>query len=165
MAETGPGEVREGLERLLPRLWRYALVLARANDIADDLVQATCVRAIERAHQFAPGTRLDRWLFAILRSIWLNEIRARRIREGGGFVEAEDALSFDGAREIETNIFAREVLKAIGRLPEVQRETVLMVYAEGYSYAEAASALGVPVGTIMSRLAAARATLARLKQD
>ena len=112
-------------------LWRYALVLSRANDAAEDLVQATCLRAIERADQFAPGTRLDRWLFAILRSIWLNEIRARRIREGGGFVDAEDALSIDGARAIETNILAAEVLKEISRLPEAQRETVLLVYGEG----------------------------------
>jgi RNA polymerase sigma-70 factor, ECF subfamily len=163
MTEAGDGDVREGIEACLPRLWRYALVLSRSRDAADDLVQATCVRAIERAEQFMPGTRLDRWLFAILRSIWLNEIRSRRIREGGGFVDAEDALSFDGARAAETNIATAEVLSAIGRLPEAQRETVLMVYAEGYSYAEAAAALSVPIGTVMSRLAAARTALARLK--
>jgi RNA polymerase sigma-70 factor, ECF subfamily len=163
MTEGGRSQVREGLEACLSRLWRYGLVLSRSNDAADDLVQATCVRAIERADQFVPGTRLDRWLFAILRSIWLNDIRARRIREGGGFVDAEDALSFDGAHEVETNIFAGQVLKAIGRLPEAQRETLLMVYAEGYSYAEAATALGVPIGTVMSRLATARAALAELK--
>ena len=96
--------MRAGLEPCLARLWRYALVLSRANDAADDLVQATCVRAIERADQFVAGTRLDRWLFAILRSIWLNEIRTRKIRECGGFVDAEDALSIDGTRDIETNI-------------------------------------------------------------
>ncbi len=131
--------------------------------MADDLVQATCLRAIERADQFVPGTRVDRWLFAILRSIWLNEIRSRRIREGGGFVDAEDALTTDGAREIEMNITASAVLRAMGRLPDAQRETLLLVYAEGYSYAEAAATLGVPIGTIMSRLAAGRAALARLK--
>ncbi len=147
----------------LARLWRYALVLSRANDAADDLVQATCLRAIERADQFVPGTRLDRWLFAILRSIWLNEIRSRKIREGGGFVDAEEALSVDGARQIEANIFVTEVLQAISRLPEAQRETVLLVYGEGYSYAEAAGALSIPIGTIMSRLASARAALANLK--
>jgi RNA polymerase sigma-70 factor, ECF subfamily len=163
MSEASRREVRAGLEPCLARLWRYALVLARSADAADDLVQATCVRAIERAEQFVPGTRLDRWLFAILRSIWLNDIRARRVREGGGFVDAEDALSTDGEREIQTNILAAEVLRAIGRLPEAQRETVLLVYAEGYSYAEAAGALGIPIGTVMSRLASARAALADLK--
>ena len=163
MSEASRREVRAGLEPCLARLWRYALVLSRASDAAEDLVQATCLRAIERADQFAPGTRLDRWLFAILRSIWLNEIRARKIREGGGFVDAEDVLSSDGEHEIETNILASQVLKAIGRLPEAQRETVLLVYAEGYSYAEAASALNVPIGTVMSRLATARAAVADLK--
>jgi RNA polymerase sigma-70 factor (ECF subfamily) len=163
MTEASRREVRAGLEPSLARLWRYALVLSRARDAADDLVQATCLRAIERADQFVPGTRVDRWLFAILRSIWLNEIRSQRIRQGGGFVDAEDALTTDGAREIEMNITAAAVLRAIDLLPEAQRETVLLVYGEGYSYAEAAATLGVPIGTIMSRLAAGRAALAKLK--
>lgn len=155
--------MRAGLEHCLARLWRYAVVLSSSRDAADDLVQATCVRAIERADQFAAGTRVDRWLFTILRSIWLNEMRARRVREGGGLVDADDALSVDGAHQMEVNILTAEVLRAVGRLPETQRETVLLVYAEGYTYAEAAAALGVPIGTIMSRLASVRAALARLK--
>jgi RNA polymerase sigma-70 factor (ECF subfamily) len=163
MSEASRLEVRAGLQSSLARLWRYALVLSKARDAADDLVQATCLRAIERADQFVPGTRVDRWLFAILRSIWLNEIRSRRIREGGGSVDAEDALVSDGVREIETNITASTVLRAIARLPDAQRETVLLVYAEGYSYAEAAAVLGIPIGTVMSRLAAGRAALANLK--
>jgi Sigma-70, region 4 len=92
----------------------------------------------------------------------LNEVRARRIREGGGFVAAEDALTSDGAHEIEINITASAVIRSIGQLPEAQRETVLLVYGEGYSYSEAAAALTVPIETVMSRLAAARATLAKL---
>jgi RNA polymerase sigma-70 factor, ECF subfamily len=163
MSEASRREVRVGLEPSLARLWRYALVLSRTRDVADDLVQATCLRAIERADQFVPGTRVDRWLFAILRSIWLNEIRSRRIREGGGFVDAADVLTTDGAREIEMNITAAAVLRVIDRLPEAQRETVLLVYGEGYSYAEAAAVLSVPIGTIMSRLSAGRAALAKLK--
>ena len=163
MSEASRREVRAGLEPSLTRLWRYALVLSRARDVADDLVQATCLRAIEHADQFAPGTRVDRWLFAILRSIWLNEIRSQRVREGGGFVDAENTLTTDGAREIEMNITVSVVLRAIDRLPEAQRETVLLVYAEGYSYAEAAAALSIPIGTVMSRLAAGRAALAKLK--
>jgi len=163
MSEASRREVRAGLEPALARLWRYALVLSRARDVANDLVQATCLRAIERADQFVPGTRVDRWLFTILRSIWLNEIRSQRIREGGGFVDAADALTTDGASEIETNITATAVLRAIDPLPEAQRETILLVYGEGYSYAEAAATFGVPIGTIMSRLSAGRAALAKLK--
>jgi RNA polymerase sigma-70 factor, ECF subfamily len=164
MSEESHREVRAGLEPALARLWRYALVLSRARDAADDLVQATCLRAIERADQFVPGTRVDRWLFAILRSIWLNEIRSQRIRQGGGFVDAADVLTTDGEREIEMNITASAVLRAIDLLPEAQRETVLLVYGEGHSYAEAAAALGVPIGTIMSRLSAGRAALAKLNR-
>jgi RNA polymerase sigma-70 factor (ECF subfamily) len=160
MSEASRRELRTGLEPCLARIWRYALVLSRTSDAAEDLVQATCLRAIERADQFVPGSRLDRWLFAILRSIWLNEIRARRIREGGGVVDAENPLWADGEQAVETNILAAEVFKAIGQLPEAQRETVLLVYGEGYSYAEAAGTLGIPIGTVVSRLAAARSALA-----
>ena len=108
MSDGSETQVREGLEPLLPRLWRYGLLLSGARDVAEDLVQATCGRAIERARQFQPGTRLDRWLFAILRSIWFNEIRARRVRGGQGVLDASEALTFDGAHEIETNISATQ---------------------------------------------------------
>jgi RNA polymerase sigma-70 factor (ECF subfamily) len=159
MSEDSRREVRTGLDPCLARLWRYALVLTGTSDAAEDLVQATCLRVVERANQFVPGTRLDRWLFVILRSIWLNEILVRRVSEGGGFVDAEDQLGTDGEQAVETNIHTAEVFKAIGLLPEAQRETVLLVYGEGYSYAEAASTLGTPIGTVMSRLVAARSAL------
>ena len=155
-------EVARGLPDHLARLWRYALSLTGARDQAEDLVQATALRAIERARQFAPGTRLDHWLFSILRSIWFNELRSRAVRRGQGFVDAAEALAFDGAAEIETNIEANQVLKAVGKLPEAQRETLFLVYVEGYSYREAAEALDVPIGTVMSRLSAARIALASM---
>jgi RNA polymerase sigma-70 factor (ECF subfamily) len=163
MSEASRVEVQTGLGRQLTRLWRYALLLSKAPDVAEDLVQATCLRAIERADQYTPGTRLDRWLFVILRSIWLNEVRARRIRQSEESTDSEKALTIDGAKELETNILAAEVLTAISQLPEAQRETVLLVYGEGYSYAEAAKLLGIPIGTVMSRLATARSALARLR--
>ena len=156
-------QVRAGLEANLARLWRYGLVLSGARDAADDLVQATCVRALERAAQFQPGTRIDHWLTAILRSIWLNEVRSRRVRLGGGLVDASEALIVDGAQEVETNIFAAEVLRAVGRLPEAQREAVLLVYGEGRTYSEAAEIMAIPIGTVMSRLSAARLAIGKLK--
>lgn len=165
MSEPSADAVRKGLAAELGRLWRFGLVLSGSRATAEDLVQATCVRALERAHQFKPGTHLDRWLFAILRSIWLNDLRAARYRRGEGLVDAETALVFDGIREIETNILAGQVLKAVQSLPEAQRETVFLVYAEGLTYREAAEILGVPIGTVMSRLAAARARLAGLASD
>jgi RNA polymerase sigma-70 factor (ECF subfamily) len=157
------GVIVAGLPALLPRLWRYGLVLARDPVTAEDLVQATCVRALERSSQFMMGTRLDRWLFSILRSIWLNQLRAQRIRTGHGVVDAEEVLVTDGAHEIEMNIFAAQVFRQVLALPEAQRETVLLVYVEGFTYQEAAGVLGVPVGTVMSRLAAARLKLSALQ--
>jgi RNA polymerase sigma-70 factor (ECF subfamily) len=154
--------VMQGIAAELPRLWRYGLVLSGTRDTAEDLVQATCVRAIERAHQFQSGTRLDRWLIAILHSIWLNEIRSRKVRQGQGLVDADVVLIFDGMKETETNILAAQVLREVQSLPEVQRETVYLVYVEGLTYREAAETLAIPIGTIMSRLAAARAKLAGL---
>jgi RNA polymerase sigma-70 factor (ECF subfamily) len=157
--------VIDGIAAELPRLWRYGLVLSGNRDTAEELVQATCVRALERTHQYQAGTRLDRWLIAILHSIWLNDIRARKVRQGQGLVDADAVLVFDGLHATETNILAGQVLREVQDLPEVQRETVYLVYVEGMTYREAAEALAVPIGTIMSRLAAARAKLAGLGMD
>lgn len=164
MSRTGHDEVKDGLALHLDALWRYGLVLSRNRDTAEDLVQSTCLRALERSRQFEPGTRLDRWLFSILRSIWINELRSQRVRQGSGVVDAEIALVFDGAQAVETNILAAQVLREIGRLAEAQRETVLLVCAEGFSYREAAAFLDVPIGTIMSRLAAIRERLSPLAE-
>jgi RNA polymerase sigma-70 factor (ECF subfamily) len=147
------------LSQHLKRLWRYAVVLSRQRDVADDLVQATCVRALERAAQYNSGTRLDRWLFSILHSIWLNEVRSRRVRMGQGFVDADETLVFDGAQQTETHLMASQVMSKVQALPEAQRSTVFLAYVEGLSYREVAAVLDVPIGTVMSRLAAARAKL------
>ncbi|TBN38924.1 RNA polymerase sigma factor [Pseudomonas sp. BGI-2] len=144
----------------LARLWRYGLLLSRQRHVAEDLVQATCVRALERAGQFVPGTRMDRWLLSILHSIWLNEVRARRVRQGQGLIDAESQLSFDGESVAQTHVLAAQVIRRVDALPEAQRETVYLAYVEGLSYREVAEVLQVPIGTVMSRLAAARVKLA-----
>ncbi|OWV92170.1 RNA polymerase subunit sigma-24 [Rhizobium sp. R635] len=158
-AIASEADIRSGLTENLARLWRYGLVLSHQRDVADDLVQATCLRALERAEQFIPGTRLDRWLFSILHSIWLNEIRSRRVRQGQGFVDAGETLTFDGAHDTETHVMAGQVLKQVSALPEAQRTVVFLAYVEGLSYREVAGILDIPIGTVMSRLAAARAKL------
>ena len=106
-------EIRAELAQHLNRLWRYGLILSGNSDTAEELVQATCVRALERTHQFAAGSRLDRWLISILHSVWLNELRARRIRQGQGLVDAEIALVFEGADAIEMTVMARQALKEV----------------------------------------------------
>ena len=163
MTATSHDAIVAELPALLPRLWRYGLVLSRDPVAAEDLVQATALRALERSSQFVAGTRLDRWLFSILRSIWFNHVRAQRVRLGHGVLDAEDVLVSDGAEQIETNILAGQVLRQAMALPEAQRETLLLVYVEGFTYREAAHVLDVPIGTVMSRLAAVRLKLGGLE--
>lgn len=154
--------VEAGLPALLSRLWRFAMVLSHNEETAAELVQKTCLRALQRSHQFRPGTRLDRWTFSILASLWKNELRAERIRRGGGFVEAEEALVSNDQEQLEAQVFLAQILT---KLPELHRSAVLLVYVEGLSYAEAATALDIPVGTVMSRLANARLKLADIARS
>ncbi len=158
--------IQAELIALLPRLRRFARGLAGTPDQADDLVQAACERAIARIHQWTPGTRLDSWMFRIIQTIWLDQTRAQRVRTGEGRIDAgspavEAELSFDGAREIETQLTYDEVRRAMARLPSEQRAVVMLVCVEGQSYKEAADTLAVPIGTVMSRLSRARGSLAR----
>ncbi|WP_082302464.1 RNA polymerase sigma factor [Pseudomonas bananamidigenes] len=144
----------------MARLWRYGLLLSRNRHVAEDLVQATCVRALERSGQYVAGTRMDRWLLSILHSIWLNEVRARRVRQGQGTVDADGQLTVDGEYAAHTHVMATQVIRRVDALPETQRETVYLAYVEGLSYREVAEILQVPIGTVMSRLATARLKLA-----
>ncbi|MEM6307185.1 MAG: RNA polymerase sigma factor [Pseudomonadota bacterium] len=155
----------QALVPVLPNLWRFALSLSGRPDVADDLVQSTCLRAIERQDQFQPGTKLQAWVFTICRSIWLNELRKTSVRKTGSLTTVAVENIPDIFPPQETNIFAREVFMKVMALPEAQRETVLLVYVEEFTYREAADLLDVPIGTIMSRLSAARAKLAPLAQS
>jgi RNA polymerase sigma-70 factor (ECF subfamily) len=154
-------EVRLQLAQHLARLWRYGMVLSRNRDVAEDLVQSTCVRALERCSQFQSGTRIDRWLFAILYSIWINEIRALRVRQGQGFVDSDELSQLADSESTEDKHQYHALLQQVSELPEAQRNTVFLVYVEGFTYQEAADTLAIPIGTVMSRLAAARLTLAK----
>lgn len=152
-------EIRENVPVLYPRLWRYALVLSGKRDVADDLAQMTCLRALEKHEQYTAGTQLDRWMFRTLHRIWLNELRSAAVRRSGGLVSIDDLELPAENTDPDANIFFIQVLSEVSALPEAMRATVLLVYVEGYSYREAAELLDVPIGTVMSRLAAARKKL------
>lgn len=154
-----------GIERMLPRLWRFCIVLAKDRSAAEELAQATCLRALQRESQFQPGTRLDSWLYRIAQTIWFNQRRAANLRGRAGELGPEDVELVDQSISAELNLYHKQVLSAVMALPEPQRIAVVLVYVEGYSYKEAADHLGIPIGTIMSRLAAARLRLASLKDD
>jgi RNA polymerase sigma-70 factor (ECF subfamily) len=147
------------LVAVLPRLRRFARGLAGSAVEADDLVQSACERALARRHQFQEGTRFDSWMFRIVQTIWIDQIRARDVRkQDGELVEARHG-SDEPVRRAEARLSLGEVRRAVERLPPDQRVALLLVTVEGLSYREAAAAIGVPVGTIMSRLARARAAL------
>lgn len=145
---------------LLPRLWRFALTLAHSRPAAEELVQATCERALNRSHQWRPDSHLDRWTFSIMHSIWNNELRSRHIRKEQTFSDSEAADWVEPGHAPNKLLFYA-VIHAVEALPENLRATVLLVYVEGYAYWEAAEILDIPIGTVMSRLASARLTLAR----
>jgi RNA polymerase sigma-70 factor, ECF subfamily len=154
-------EVTAGLKPLYPRLWRYCLVLTGNRDRADDLAQSACLRAIENADKYQPGTRLDFWLFRMTQRLWLNELRSAAVRRGGGLLPVEQLDLPDHRPDPEMNLLTREVLEAVMALPEAQRSAVVLVYVEGFGYQEAAEVLDIPIGTVMSRLAAARARISK----
>ena len=144
---------------VLPRLRRFARGLSGSVADADDLVQAACERALARQHQFQEGTRFDSWMFRIVQTIWIDQVRSRDVRKEDGDI-AEDRLGSDEpARRVEARLALDEVRRALDHLPPDQRAALLLVTVEGLSYKEAAEALQVPVGTIMSRLSRARIAL------
>jgi len=158
--------MREGLAAIYPRLWRYCLVLTGNKDNANDLAQAACLRALEKCDQFKIGTYFDRWLFRVTQRLWINEIRKQKVRQGEGLIPVEEVDIIDPKSSPEMNLFARQVLLEVMALPEAQRTAVSLVYVEGFSYKEAAEVLDIPIGTVMSRLSAARGKLAnRIKTE
>jgi RNA polymerase sigma-70 factor (ECF subfamily) len=160
------GFEREIVE-LLPRLRRFGRVLARVPADADDLVQLTVERALTRRGQWQPGTRLDSWMFRIMKNAWIDESRARN-RHAAVLAPAEagENVGDDGAATVEARLAFGEVERAIQRLPEDQRIAVALVLVEGLSYKAAAEVLDVPEGTLTSRLVRGRmALMAELKDS
>lgn len=148
--------VREGLLALLPRLRRLARALAGQPADADDLVQVVLERALARAAQWRPEAALDTWVFAIARNAWRDELRTRGRARHLFEDEEAGAMTPDGASGPVQKL---ELAAALAALPPDHREVVALVLVEGLSYAEAAQVLAVPVGTVTSRLARARAAL------
>lgn len=145
----------------LPALRRFALSLCKRPDVADDLVQLTAERAFKARASYDEGTRLDAWLFRILRNAWIDMTRKDKTRGTELDIEdAPDAPMVDGRTVVEAKMALNEAERALETLSEDQREVLLLVCVEGLSYAEASAALEIPKGTVMSRLARGRAALA-----
>ncbi len=145
---------------LLPRLRRFAYALTQSVDRGDDLAQATLERAITHVDQWQRGTRLDSWLFAIARNLNLNNIRARRVRgEDRAPVDLDDHVAIDGEGAAEARLTYASVAAFVSQLPEEQRSVLMLNSVEGLSYKEISEALGLPIGTVTSRLSRARSAV------
>lgn len=154
---------RKQMVLLLPRLRRFCLGLAGTRDRADDLAQATCERALSRLDQWKAGTRLDSWMFTIAKNLWINEWHRRQTR--GTEVDLDGVASeqsVDAEKAAETSIMLQKVLAHMARLPDDQRQLLMLVCVEGFSYREAAECLDIQIGTVMSRLARARKKIKEL---
>jgi RNA polymerase sigma-70 factor (ECF subfamily) len=143
---------RPDLIEHLPRLRRYARALTGDVNRADDLVQDTLERALAKLDLWQPGSDLRAWLFTLMHNLFINQIRVRRPQE----TVMEDALDVPVSGGQMEALAARDIHAALARLPEEQREVLLLVGLEQFGYAEAAQVLGVPTGTVMSRLSRAR---------
>jgi RNA polymerase sigma-70 factor (ECF subfamily) len=145
----------------LPRLRRYAISLARAADVADDLVQGACERALSTAATLDDRLRFDAWMFRIVRNLWYDRLRRLRVRgEELDVTVRDDLVAIEGEAVPERRLLLRKAATAIDRLPEEQRELMLLVCVEELSYRDAAAVLDLPIGTVMSRLARARRRVA-----
>ena len=154
---TVKDDLGEQIVQLLPRLRRFARSLANSVQDADDLVQLAIERALSRSEQLRPQGQLSSWMFGILRNAWIDEARARG-RRTKLFVAPELGENVaDPAASSHADTLS--VQDAMARLPDEQREVVSLVLVEGLSYKEAAEIVGVPVGTVTSRLARGRDSL------
>ena len=145
---------------MLPRLRRFAHALSRNSADADDLTQATIERALRSQTQWQPGTKLDSWCYRIMRNLWIDTTRAVA-RKATREAQEEEGLNVgDDPREaMDAAVDLRRIMAAMSRLPEEQREVVALILVEGFGYREVSEMLGLPIGTVSSRLVRGRTAL------
>lgn len=157
--------IRDQIITLLPRLRRFVFSLTGSQADADDLLQDTCVRAIENLDKWEVGSRLDSWMYRMAQNIHKNNIRHMVVKTRHQQAVTAEGESFtDGVGDITHKDELQKVSRSINSLPGDQRTVLLLVAVEGYGYREAADILDVPIGTVTSRLARARQALSETVQ-
>ena len=153
--------VHDELISILPRVRRFAVSLTGNMADADDLLQMVVERLLK--HGVPEGVHLLKWSFRICRNLWIDEIRARKVRSHVPVEDVSYSLAGeDGEKTAMAKLTLNDVDEALEQLPESQRAAICLVSVEGFSYAEAAETLKVPIGTIMSRVSRARQTLTEI---
>ena len=155
-----PEQFKSDMISLLPRLRRFAFSLTRSGPDADDLLQDACTTALQKWQQYDPSQPLDRWMFRVVRNHWVSEIRKRKVRLGEGQVDAESATELRSENNADDVLTAQQVRRKVADLDQELAEPLMLVCAEGYSYRETSELLGIPIGTVMSRIHRARKLLA-----
>jgi RNA polymerase sigma-70 factor (ECF subfamily) len=139
----------------LPTLKKYALKLTRCTHLAEDLVQDCLARALSRRHLFHSEANIRPWLFTVMHNLYISNCRQATVRTG--FVKRQLATASEGREAVQEHVVdLSKVYRAINALPQEQRDVVVLVTLQELSYQEAATALGIPIGTVMSRLARGR---------
>ncbi len=157
-------EVEDQLARLLPRLRRFAHGLARDPADADDLLQATAERILKSRGSWQAGTNFAAWAYRVMRNMWIDMARTRQRQDRGRAAE-EEGLSVGIGGDAEARVELAYLMRALTQLPNEQREAVVLVMIEEFSYAEAAQILDIPIGTLTSRLVRGRQALLALLED
>ena len=144
----------------IPRLRRYARALTGDRGRADDLVQDTLERALVKFHLWRPGSDLRAWLFTIMHNVYVNQVRANMAVAS---IALDEETMQPATRATQSDwLEVRDLQVALSRVPEEQREVLLLVGLEQMTYEEAAGVLDIPIGTVMSRLSRARERLRAL---
>ena len=157
--------IEDELVGLLPRLKVHALYLTRSEDKADDLLQRTCLRALSRSHQWQVGTRLDRWVAKIMESIWFNELRRQRQRQEQELPEPDQVVASGFESHVQAQLMISDIRRACAKLSDEDFVLVTKIHVYGYTYKEIADELGVPIGTILSRVSRAKAVIKRAIEE
>jgi RNA polymerase sigma factor (sigma-70 family) len=153
--------MKEQLLALLPALRRFAWSLTNSVHDADDLLQNTVERLLVKG--MPDDADINKWAFTVCRNLWIDECRSRKVRGAVPWdQEQHDVITVDGEKDMQLKIEVAQINALLQQLPEEQHIVLTMVAVQGLSYQETADALGIPVGTVMSRLARARVKLAEL---
>lgn len=155
--------IHQDIAALLPRLRRFARTITFHREDADDLVQIAVERALGRSEQWEAGTRLDSWIFRIMKNAWIDEVRARTRRDR--LFAPEEAGEHVGDESAESHQQRLAIQKAVSLLSDEHRLVIGLVLVEGLPYKEAAEVLEIPMGTLTSRLVRARAALQEILSE
>jgi RNA polymerase sigma-70 factor, ECF subfamily len=153
------------IEACIPALRRYAAALLRNREDADDLVHDCLVRALDKLDTRRDNAEVRPWLFAIMHNLFISQLRRTRSRPSSESLDETHEAAMSVRADQDSGLNWRDLLRGLNQLPVEQRTVILLVSVEDLSYAEAASVLDIPVGTVMSRLARGRERLRQITED